>query len=271
MRVYVQLNKCLEESQKWRVNHLDKSKIITAVKGTIPDELARDIVEEFIILRHDVSMQIYGRSSPGKFVETLVQILQYLECEQFESKPQVDKYLRSIEDRPSIIDDGLRICASRIGRSMYSLRNKRNIAHKGDVDPNIYDLQFLYHSAQWILSELIRVLLGSSMEIAGKVIEQIQMPVGGLVEDFNGHRLVLKDITARKEVIIFLHSHYPNSVSIKHIISSLDRRSPKTVRNVLGSLWRDRFIHGDKNTGYMLTRTGFQKAVDIVRDCQLQI
>ena len=137
--------------------------LVQALSSGIDEVLARDLVDNFLAMRQDVATNTLGRAAPGKFVETVVQVLQNLETGRYQAKPRVDDYLRKIESTTSSVDDGLRICASRIARAMYTLRNKRNIAHKGDVDPNKYDLGFLYSAAQWIMAELIRNVSGLPM------------------------------------------------------------------------------------------------------------
>ena len=116
-------------------------------ESVLPTELARDLADEFTQIRRDVSTATLGRSSPGKFVETVVQCLQYLGTGNYEEKPSVDIYLRGCDSKASSLDDGLRICAARIARSMYALRSKRSMMHKGNVDPNSYDLRFLLGGA----------------------------------------------------------------------------------------------------------------------------
>lgn len=246
---------------------MDIKKLIQLLGRSLPSQLVCDLVENFLILRQDVATGVLGRSAPGKFVETFVQVLQFLEVGKFDAKPNVDEYLRTLESRSTSLDDGLRICAARIGRAMYALRSKRNILHKGHVDPNTYDLKLLHSAAQWVLAELIRSLSGGSMEEAGKLVEQIQVPVGGLVEDFGGRRIVLKDLLIAEEILVLMHSHYPETVTSVQIISSLYRRSPRSVRNTLRSLWKEKILEGNNKIGYLLTRRGFDKAIAIVSQC----
>ena len=158
--------------------------LINELSKHIDESLANDLVSSFIELRKDCKTGTLGRSSAGKFVETLVQVLQYLENGTYNAKPQVDDYLRNLESRPSSLPDGLKICCSRIARSSYSLRNKRNILHKGQVDPNIYDLYFTYTASQWMLSEVVRQIINTDMAVAGRMIEFIQIPIMSVVERF---------------------------------------------------------------------------------------
>jgi hypothetical protein len=242
---------------------VDKSAIIGALSTKLPSGLAADLVEEFLAMRRDVQIGHLGGSAPGKFVETCVQVLQFLETGQYEPQPNVDKNLREMESRPSLLGDGLRICASRIARAMYALRNKRSISHKGEVDPNTYDLRLLHASAQWILAELIRTVTNVPMEQAGRLIDQVQAPVGGLIEDFGGKKLVLARMTAREEILILLHSHYPDFVPLADLMASADRRDKSTVRKVIKLLWEERLVQLAKNKGYKLTMAGLKAAIAV--------
>ena len=216
-------------------------------------------------LRQDLMTGTLGRSAPGKFVETVVQVLQWLDTGQFEPQPSVDDYLRNVESRAPGLDDGLRLCAARIARAMYTLRNKRSIAHKGDIDPNTYDLRFLMHAAQWIMAEVIRQTAGLSMEEAGRLIDVTQLPVDELVEDFGGRKLVLPDLPLKDEVLLVLHSFYPESMLVREVEASLDRRNPGTVRRTIRQLWKEKLAQGGGAAGYRLTMRGYRAAVAVIQ------
>ena len=184
-----------------------------------------------------------------------MQCLQYMATGTYEAKPSVDAYLSTKVENTSL-PDGLRVCAARAARSMYAFRNKRNIAHKNDVDTNTHDLAFIHAGAAWISAELLRYATGVSMQEAGAVIELIQAPVGTLVEEIDGTRLVHAHVTVRAEILILLHSYYPDIVSIESVIKSLSRRHAATVRNRLRDLHVQKLVHGDAESGYRLTRAG---------------
>ncbi len=146
---------------------------------------------------------------------------------------------------------------------MYTLRNKRNVAHKGDVDPNAYDLGYLHGAAQWLMSELLRTVQQGRMTDAGKLIEAVQAPAGGLVEDFGYRKLVQENLTARDEVLVLLHSVYPDPMSTPDIMKSMDRVKPQTVGKSVKNLWRSRLIEGEAKEGYKLTKPGYNEAIEI--------
>ena len=68
------------------------------------------------------------------------------------------------------------------------MRNKRNIAHKGEIDPNRTDLEFTHHAAVWIMAELLRHATGIPMEEAAALIGLVRAPVGTLVEEIDVYR-----------------------------------------------------------------------------------
>jgi len=215
-------------------------------------------------MRQDLATETLERSAPGKFVETFVQILEYLESGTYEEKPEVDKFLRGLESRSSPVGDGLRICGARIARAMYSLRSKRSVVHKGQMDPSVFDLRFLHHAAQWIVAELIRTESGISMEEAGRLVEMVQLPAGGLVEDFDGVKLVVEQMTGRDEALVLLHREYPKAMSLADLRCSMSRCASGTVKNVLRAMWQERLVEGDPS-GYRLTGPGHVRAVAIYK------
>ena len=123
---------------------MNSKDLITELAKQIDSKLAKDLVNDFIALRDDCKTGMMGRASVGKFVESVVQLLQFLENGSYDNKPSVDSYLRNLESRPTSFDDDLRIVCARVARAAYTLRNKRKIAHKGTVDPNIYDLRYVF-------------------------------------------------------------------------------------------------------------------------------
>jgi hypothetical protein len=238
--------------------------LIAELGKYLDPRLAHDLVDEFINIRSECKTGMLGRVSAGKFVETCVQVLQYLESGKYEKKPDVDQYLRTLESRATSLNDDLKITFARIARSTYTLRNKRNIAHKGEVDPNIYDLHYVLASAQWMLSEIVRQTLTGNMTTAGRMIEFIQVTVSSVIEDFGDRKLVFGKLTVDEEIIVLLYSYYPNDADVKSIEASLDRRSSSAVYMSLKKLWRKKLIHRE-NSSYKLTQEGFRKALEILQ------
>jgi hypothetical protein len=236
--------------------------LIAALATALPSELAEDLVHDFLDIRRDVATGTLGRAAPGKLVETAVQSLQALENSgTYEKQPNIDGYLRGLESRQSSLPEGLRICATRVGRAMYSLRSKRNIVHKSDIDPSIYDLRFLYAGAQWILTELLSLTQGITGEQAARVVAEVQLPVGELVEVLGDRRIVHGNLKVQDEALVVLMSFYPNIVTVKRVCDSMDRRASSTVRTTLSNLWKAKYVHKPKAGQVVLTQRGLREAI----------
>ena len=244
---------------------INSDDLISKLSKKLPDKLASDLVKGFIQIWQDVTTQTLEKSSVGKFVETVVQVLQFLDSGRYDKGPKVDSYLRNIENQSTSLSDDLRLTLPRVARACYTLRNKRSIVHKGEVDPNIYDLNFLFSSSQWILSELVRQILSSDMKTAGKIIELIQIPINPIVEDFGERRLVLKTGTAEEELITLLFYYFPEYNSVSQIYRDMNRRPKSTVSSVISSAYMKRYIEGNRQQGFKLTAIGYSKVISIVQ------
>jgi hypothetical protein len=245
---------------------VDTAGLIKALSSKLPQNLAQDLISDFVQLRQDVATRTLGGSSGGKVVETVVQCLQHLEIGKYDLKPNIEGYLVGVESRTSSLDDGLRVCAARIARGMYSIRSKRNILHKGEVDTNTFDLNYLFHGTQWLVTELLRNTGSMKMEDAGRLVEMVNAPIETLVQDFGGKRVVLADVETPDEIVLLLHSHYGERLMTSQILASLNRTKEKTVRNALAGLWRKKLVEGNGKEGFTLTLKGFARATQLTEN-----
>jgi hypothetical protein len=240
---------------------MDEARLREALVPLVSTALASDLATNFLEIRHDYATKTLERASPGKFVEAFVQCLQHIATGSHDAKPNVDDYLSKRVESEATLSEGLRICGARIARSVYTLRNKRNIAHKNQVDPNTFDLAFAHQGAAWIMAELVRTATGLTMQEAGELIELLQAPVGSLVEEIDGIRLIHADLSIRGEVLVLLHSHYPQAIPLSSVLRSMNARSAGSVRNGLNEMRIEKLVHGDARSGYRLTQAGHRAAV----------
>jgi hypothetical protein len=225
-------------------------------------KIAGDLLDEFLTIRSDLSSKTLGRASPGKFIETFVQALQFLERGKYEEDPDVEKYLKDLDSRRVNFGDGLRICGSRLARAAYALRSKRNIVHKSEVRANLCDLRFLYSAAQWLLTELLREVTKRDVVEAERMIEFVQIPVSPLFEDFGTVRIIHDASTVEEELLILLGSHHPDSIPRKKVHLSLERRSKTAINGALSALWGKKLMHEDE-LGLILTAPGLTLAQSV--------
>lgn len=243
---------------------MDRARLEAALGSTIDPALAGALVDHFLKIRQDAATKTLERAVAGKFVETFVQCLQWIAYKKYDDKPSVDAFLQKAESEAAL-PEGLRFTGARTARAIYTMRNKRNIAHIGQVDPNTIDLAFTAHGSAWIMSELVRVATGVSMDEAGRVIEVLQTPVDDMVEDIGDVRLIHGDFDVREELLVLLRSFFPEFVPTAKIVKSLERWNEGSVKNKLRDLVESKDAFGDMKSGFRLTKVGYQTALDVIR------
>ncbi|MXX74400.1 MAG: hypothetical protein F4210_05365 [Holophagales bacterium] len=246
---------------------MDEARLRQAIEGLVGRKLATELAGDFVKLRQDVATGTLERTSAGKFVESFVQGLQQISGGSYDAAPSVDHYLNTQVEGDTRLPDGLRLCGSRIARAIYTLRNKRSIAHKGQVDPNSIDLEFTYRGAAWIMAELVRSASGTTMEEAGALIRLVNAPVGTLVEEIDGVRLVHAQIALRAEILVLLHSKHPDPVTSAQLCEWTGKKGT-TVGARLSDLRSSRLVVGDGRRGFKLTSPGHAAATTEIQSLQ---
>ena len=239
---------------------MNEAKLVQAIESHVGRKLARHLAADFFKLRLDVAAGTLERASAGKFVESFVQCLQQISSGKHDAAPNVDDYLNKRVEGDTALPEGLRLCSSRVARSIYTMRNKRNIAHKGEIDPNRIDLEFTYHGASWIMAELIRCGSGITMEESGALIRLINAPVGMLVEEIDGVRIVHAKVSTQVEILLLLHSMHPDPATSSQLAEWIGKTAP-TIRARLSNLRSERLIVGNGKKGFKLTSPGHATAI----------
>src|SRR5438876_12299460 len=101
---------------------MDEARLINALTKLLGSKLAGELVSHFIKIRQDFATRTFERASPGKFVETVVQCIQQVATGAYEPNPVVDYFLDQKVENLAALTDGLRICAPRVARALYTLR-----------------------------------------------------------------------------------------------------------------------------------------------------
>jgi len=239
----------------------------------VPASIEAELWRYFNRLCQEVTSHTLEKSTAGKFVETVVQLLEALSntssCYS-KSVKDVDAQLQRYESVPLIgITNDSRIAICRIARAIYTLRNKRSIIHKNAIDPNLYDLRVIFYMAQWIMTELLRLATGISTDECARLIEQVQSPLILLLEYIDEKPIVLHaGLTVRQELLIQLLELRARNMAVtrKELCSLLSRRDPSSVSRELKRLWSERLVEKDEKNRYTLTASGIAAAQAVVEE-----
>lgn len=113
-----------------------------------------------------------------------------------------------------------------------------------------------------MLAELIATTQGIDPADAGRLLQQIQLPVGELVEVLHGQRVVHAKVAIPAEILLLLLSTDPDGMTTSEVEKALERRSPGSVRNSLSRLWKDKLVQRVGGR-YVLTDPGRRKALEV--------
>jgi hypothetical protein len=196
----------------------------------------------------------------GRFSEVMVRVLQN---ELTGSYTPLGQQLRPIDQETSALErtpksagpDSLRIIMPRSLSFLYTLRNKRGIGHEGgDVDANEIDAATCVRTADWCLSELVRVVHEVSLEEAQALLDAIAEREVPHVWSIAGVKRVLDpSLTTREQVLILLYADPEVAVPVEDLLKWVEYSRMNDFRTkVLAPLHDSRLVEFDRETNTVL-------------------
>lgn len=137
-----------------------------------------------------------------------------------------------------------RLLIPRLLIALYDIRNNRSVGHiGGDVDPNHMDSVCVLHMAKWVVSELIRLFYGVSIDAAQNLVEAISEREVPLVWESGPRRRVLAtNLTMLEKTLVLLYSAV-DPIAESELVADLEH-SNSTVyrRDVLRKAHKNRLL-----------------------------
>jgi hypothetical protein len=235
---------------------------LEAALARIPATLRSRIIDRYDVLKRAYVNEQYDACGlrAGRFAEVMLRILQY---ELTGSYTPLGQHLRPFDQETDALEqlpktsgpDSLRIIIPRALAFLYTLRNKRGIGHEGgDVDANEIDAATCVRTADWCLSELIRVVHTISLEEAQALLDAIAEREVPHVWSIAGVKRVLDpSLTAREQVLVLLYSDPDTAVPIEDLFVWVEYGRQDHFRaSVVAPLHRARMVEFDKDTNTVL-------------------
>lgn len=179
-----------------------------------------------------------------------------------------DKELKRYEQVTG--NESYRILIPRTLKAVYNIRNKRGVAHTGQVSPNEMDATLILYTVKWVLAEFIRLASGVDAADAQDEISQIierRIPV--LWKHGEVARILRPGIHARKQVLIHLYDNSPQSAD--DLRSHIEYKHKGKFRAILSDLHKQRLIEFGKDGLCVITPTGQAQAEQIIGDLQQKL
>jgi len=159
----------------------------------------------------------------------------------------VDRLTQKLESAPASHHESIRLHIPRVLRSIYNIRNRRDVGHVGgDVSPNLGDANLLLINASWVLAELVRLYFACSLGEAQHLVDGLAERKIPLIQDFDGFLKILNpQLTVSQRTLVLLYHRGAAGASRAEIGSWLKGIKSSTVSSVLSKLERDALVHRD--------------------------
>jgi hypothetical protein len=191
----------------------DFSRIRPGFKNAgIPDDLIDALVDAYA----EAKRRFYlGDHRPnevegGRFAEAAFRILELkvlgANTPIGKQIPTVDKLVKTLESTGGN-DPALTIHIPRQLHSIYTIRNKRDVAHLGpDISPNLQDSTIVVSVMDWVMAEFVRLYHQVNNTEAQQIIDGLVSREVPVIQMFGDYPKLLKDkVTLPQHLLILLY------------------------------------------------------------------
>lgn len=222
--------------------------VLNILKNKYPEELATSIVQSYTATLKEYKKRNwkYAGNEIGQFIEVARRLLEFVFSSQYtplsERLPFFNESsLHAYEQANQSIGESYRILIPRYLYAMYSIRNKRGIIHKSEIDPNAMDLTILLNSAKWVLSEMIRLSSDLSFEQTSELIESLMEKEQPLFWDVeNTVRLLDVKMDSASKILCLLY--YKDRQTDIELQNAIEYQNSTNFKAVLKKLHKERKI-----------------------------
>jgi hypothetical protein len=222
------------------------------------------------LIRHYIELKqkfFLGQYEPSqlncaKFAEVVIRIIEYITKGNYTplgKNVSLDALAKELEQLPKDdFPDSLRIHIPRILRATYDIRNKRGVAHIGEVNPNLMDATFVVSACDWIMAEFLRLYHTDDSNEAQRIINSIVERKVPIIEEFGDELKVLTpNLHVTDKILLILYKKHPNYVSTSDLKTWIKTKSASHITTVLRKLDNDAKVYrrGKEN---IITRKGIE-------------
>lgn len=242
----------------------------------LPDPLSTALLDSYDKIRVNYFEKKWEPSelNGGKLCEVTLRILEwYSSSPRFftplgQSIRNFGQATRRFENNTNL-PDSIRFHIPEALRFLYTLRNKRGVAHiHNKVSPNHMDSEAVVSLSSWVMAELVRLLNNLQVSEATKIVENIMSKRTPLVWEVNGKKRVLNsDLRTKDQILLLLYSSYPEYISDVDLYEWTGYSNKSTfVNQILPDLHKQRYIEYEKSEGKVfLSPLGIEK-IEVIID-----
>ncbi len=207
----------------------------------LPNALVDEVLSEYQKLHQQYFLGKWEPSQldAGRFAENIFRVLEYKQSGTFtpigSSIPRLEIFKLVSQD--TSLPESLRFHILKLADLILDFRNKRNVAHPGDIDVNEMDSTFVVNASNWIIAEIIRLETEMSPEDAQQEIKKIIERKVPIVEEIGGRLKCLNPLmSVKQKTLVFCYQKYPQDITLSDIMNWTEYSNKGVLRKQLQEL-----------------------------------
>ncbi len=227
-----------------------------AALTALPAEIVNAIEKEFTELESRFSRRDWspGELNGARLAEAVLRYLEWKESggyytpigEQLKRQDIINRVSKNTN-----VPDGLRFHVLSCAEILLDIRNKRDVAHLGDV-VNVFEMdsRLVIVLAKWILSEIVRVESKLDPGVIQTMIDKLSVKDVSLIDEIDGDKIFIgTHLNFDSRVLVTLYNSYPEAIELKTLQQIVRySHSTKFRKNVVSNLAKDGrlYLKGEK-------------------------
>ncbi|MFW9969051.1 MAG: hypothetical protein ACFFDF_02545 [Candidatus Odinarchaeota archaeon] len=161
--------------------------------------------------------------------------------------------------KPSTKEEMLYLVIPQILKGIYTIRNKKRVAHIKMNNADSIDFEFVITSCNWVMSQLIIIYLNISLEDVINLTNSIMERKTPIIEQFeNGGIMILKRGLKFKEELLLVLYQFPKRMTRQELNLILKPKNPSYISTYLNGLFKEKLIHLNKE-GAIINKNGIKE------------
>jgi hypothetical protein len=176
----------------------------------IPADLVTEVIAAYEQAKSRFHRRDYRPSSVegARFSEAVFRVLQWATTSSYTriggNLPQIPQLIGQLQNATGV-DDSLRIHIPRTLQAVYDIRNRRNVAHLGNIEIGLQDSGLVVHILDWVMTELVRLYHNVPAAEAQKIIEDIVKKEVPAIQVIDGFPRLLRDVPGTDHILLLLY------------------------------------------------------------------
>ncbi|UCC20183.1 MAG: hypothetical protein JSV62_02550 [Promethearchaeota archaeon] len=246
--------------------------IFNKLKGIIPKEYIKELTNEFENLKkyYFINDDIRVGMHAAHFCELTSSLLCNIELGLTEDlnkisfNDNINKLIKS--SKKTSREEIFRLLIPQVLRAVYTIRNKKKVAHYKKAVPVKIDLKYILNSIEWIIAQLLLQYGNYNDNDVINFLENLTYEDNKNLERFeNGDLYFYKDLTLEEIILFHLGEAYNSGrISLEILYEKLNYKNKSYFKKLIGKLKVDKYIHINEN-GILLSNKGINRLRKIRR------